>query len=230
MMFPYAYDWRVHFRPGALAWRTPYHLVGNVNPPWLYWLLHPLSLLRWEVGYALLLLASVLMLMAYMRSWKVLPVLLSYPSVVLLVEGQVDALVMASLVAPAVLCPAIAAMKPQGLLLAAVRRTRWPGLAMLCLVLALSLAVWGWWPSNIHRPCRGVSLWPWSVPLGAVALVLGLRRGSDALLCLASLALSPYFSPASMLPVVAAGIRETRRPWAWALIIASSWVYFFITR
>lgn len=63
-----AFDWRCFYRPAAIDWRDPYQAGGTFNAPWLYWLMHPLTLLRWPVDYAVLTICSLLALYLYVGS------------------------------------------------------------------------------------------------------------------------------------------------------------------
>lgn len=227
-------DWVRFLRPAALAWHSPY-VPGVYNPPWLFLLLHPLALLPERVGAGALMTLSLAIVAAYTGTpWKTLLVGLSAPMVSLFTVGQVDALMLLGLMAPAVVGMPILMTKPQGVFLALLRRIDGRSVLSVAVLLALSVLVWGrWWDhtldgSRVVGSRHSVSPFPFGIPAGILALWLGLRRRSDGLLCLASPCLAPYFQMSSMLPAVAALVREARSRAGALAILLLSWAYWFL--
>lgn len=202
------YDWMSFFRPAALNWQWPY---GSevFNPPWLFFLLHPLARLKPRVGHLSLVAISMIVITAYSRCPAgLLAVFLSAPFVVTVLEGQFDALVLTAFLLPLPLTLLAVAVKPQGLWLAGLRRGGWPAMLVLLVVVVLSSLIWPYWWDNFRAPCRGLGWWPWSIAPGLVLAVISWQSQSAAGLCLASLLLSPYWNWASLLPFIVLAARE----------------------
>lgn len=224
-------DWMRYLRPAALNWRQPY-LRGVYNPPWLFYILRPLALLPPRPGVALLIVLTFVIVCLYVRSpWKAFLVGVSAPMVALITVGQVDGLLVLGLAIPGGLGLPLLLTKPQGVFLAVLRRlNRWSLLVTVVFVTA-SLLVWGrWWPHLVQGQSvvgsrHNVSLFPYSVPVGVVLLLLGIRQRSDALLCVASLCFAPYFQMASALPAIAAMVKEDR--FVLGTFVAT-WAYFLL--
>jgi len=91
-------DLALFFRPASRAWlsgNNPYDVHGFVNPPWTLPLMLPFSLGPPRLGYVLLFLSSCAVLAGTVRAfrgdlWALLGVLISAPTVSLLVLGQID--------------------------------------------------------------------------------------------------------------------------------------------
>lgn len=229
-------DWVVSFRPSALAWRNPYHGL-TFNPPWLFLILHPIATLPPRVGAGILMFISFVIIALYVRSpLKIFFVALSAPMIVLLTLGNIDGLVILGLMFPYWMSLPFLMIKPQGVFLAAVKRLSFWSICFVIFFLLFSVFVWGlWWQdiSNLSTPVSAeynLSAFPYSVVPGLLLLVLGLRKNSDALLCFASLCFSPYFMITSLLPAVAASLRETRDKKIWFVIVIGSWIYYFMMK
>lgn len=229
-------DWMRYLRPAALNWRSPYQ--GSIfNPPWLFLILHPLALLPPRVGAGLLMFLSMVVVAVYVGSpRKTLVVACSAPMVALLTLGQVDALALLGLMIPHGLGLPVLLMKPQGVFLATVKRINGRSLVFTLVIIIASVMVWGFWWQDIRglgspiKALHNVSVFPYSVVVGSMLLYVGLKRNSDALLCLASLCFSPYFMITSMLPAVAATVRETDDKCWWAIAVLGSWLYLVVMK
>lgn len=224
-------DWHHNFRPAALNWQNPYFREARIfNPPWIFPVLYPLAVLPHPAGVSLLIVISVIAITKYTGSIKkTLLVAVSAPMAALLVLGQLDALLLFGLMIPYGLGLPILIAKPQGVFLTILPRlNRWSILIML-LVLVTSVFIWGEWWWNIigqrPNPKGNMSLFPYSIVLGIPLAFLGLKRKSDALLCVGSLCFAPYFMTHSLLPAVAAIIRETNNWRWWVAIVLGSWIY-----
>lgn len=229
-------DWVVSFRPSALTWQNPYHGL-TFNPPWLFLILHPIAALPPRIGAGILMLISFVIIALYVRSpVKTFLVALSAPMIVLLTLGNIDGLVILGLMLPYWMSLPFLMIKPQGVFLAAVQRLSFWSICFAIFFLLISVFVWGfWWQdiSSLSTPVNAeynLSAFPYSVVPGLLLLVLGLRKKSDALLCFASLCFSPYFMITSLLPAVAASLRETRDKRIWFGIVMGSWIYYFMMK
>lgn len=227
-------DWMTYFKPASLNWLSPYDIRGVYNPPWTFLILYPFAALSAPWGAAGLILISVIGIALYTRSpWKTMAVTTSAPFLLLLVVGQLDGLILYGLMAPYGLGLPIILIKPQGVFMTILRRiNRW-SLLVITLTVVISVLIWGfWWQNNLltgipDRP-HNVSLFPYTIIPGVVVAYLGLKRDSDAFLCLASLCFSPFFQTHSILPTVAAIIRETDDWRYWGAVVVGSWVYYLL--
>ena len=99
-------------------------------------------------------------------------------------------------------------------------------------VFMISILVWGFWPAQILRAglvpdeLRNASFFPYSLPLAPILIFFGIRKKSDALLCWATLCVSPFFQMHSMLPAIACTIHETKDWRIWALLSILSWLMY----
>jgi hypothetical protein len=220
------YDWQLFLRPAALNWQQPYR-PGVSNPPWLFFLLHPLARLKPRVGHLALVAIGMVVITAFSHCGaSLLAVFLSAPFMVVVLEGQIDALVLAAFLLPFPLALSIVTVKPQGLWLAGLRYGGWPALLGLLAIVLLSSVIWPHWWTSFRAPSRGLDWWPWSIAPGLVLAVVSWQRRSTAGLCLASLLLSPYWNWASLLPFVVLAAREARGlslfflpVFSWAMIL-----------
>ena len=229
-------DWMESFRPAAVDWQIPYR-PGVYNPPWLYIILHPFTWLDPRLGVGLLMVISLVIVVAYVGTpKKALVVACSAPLIVMVTLGQIDALILLGLMIPSEFGLLWLLMKPQGVFLAALRRIHLRSVVILVLFLGLSILLWGfWWQDLLHiRSLFGsnhnASFFPYTILFGLPPLYLGHKRKSDAMLCLASLCISPYFMITSMLPAVAAIVRESDDKRVWFVTVVGSWVYFFAAK
>ena len=89
-----ARDWREYYRPAALAGDIT-NVANVANPPYIQLLFRPLALLPMETGYVILLILYMICfrLIAHLspvNKWLIFP---SFPSLWMLVYGQIDAFV-----------------------------------------------------------------------------------------------------------------------------------------
>ena len=155
---PVGHEWSHTFRPAALRLIqgiSPYNdqgYLGYYNSPWLLLPIIPFALLPEQLGYAFFTLFGLLAFtfIAYrckVKSWFVIPILLSYPVTFCLYRGQVDWLVLLGITLP-----------PQfGLLLVLAKPQIGIGIAVYWLISAFRIVA----QSNsvdrhIHRMVEGV--------------------------------------------------------------------------
>lgn len=229
-------DWMEFLRPAATEWQAPFR-PGVFNPPWLFLILHPFTWLDPRLGAGLLVVISLLIVGAYVGTpKKALFVTCSAPLIVMVTLGQIDGLILLGLMIPGEIGLLWLLMKPQGVFLTALPRINLRSVTVVILVLILSILLWGfWWQDILHtrslfNGSQNASLFPYTILPGFLPLYLGLKRKSDALLCLASLCFSPYFMLTSMLPAVAAIVRESDDKRVWFVTVLGSWVYFFAAK
>ena len=166
----------------------------------------PEALLPERLGWALLCTASLAATIALVWRWakpnpgllRVLLALISPPVIMIVINGQIDALIVSAVIRPAEWWPLVVTIKPQtALALAlAVPRDRWVRAAVI-----LSLLLFGFWPRpllhsitahSVHLT-RGIQsvLWTLRLAIGAVLVAWGARQRDERVLIAASPLLSP---------------------------------------
>ena len=229
-------DWIDHFRPGALNLANPYADPENYAPPWLFVLLWPIAILPTWLGKGVLILATLAIVYRFTGDTeRFLWACASMPLFAVVIFGQVDAISLLALIVPPELALILIVAKPQGILLAGLKRLTWRSVAVLLAVGLISIIIWGPWfmqSLNVAGMGHNLSPFPWGLPVAALILWWQWRRGfdSDAALCLATLMTTPYFWGVSLLPVLCCFIKETDDRRLWALAVVASWVYGFVFR
>jgi len=229
-------DWTDHFRPGALNLADPYAIEDNYSPPWLFVLLWPIAILPTWLGKGVLILATLAIVRGFMGdNERFVWACATMPLFAIIVFGQVDAIALLALMAPPELALVLMAAKPQGVILAGIKRVNRRSVAALLAVFIASVIIWGPWFMNlldVTKMRHNLSVFPWGLPVAAFILWYQWKRGfeSDGLLCLATLMITPYFWHVSLLPVVCCFIKEEDDRFLWALVVVISWVYGFAFR
>lgn len=211
---PYGVDWRNVFRPASRALirlQSPFSISGYFNAPWAVILLIPLALLPESVGYALLVLLS-LAGFAYTahrlggKQLAVVAILLSPPVLHSLLNGNIDALTVIGFVLPPQIGLFFVLIKPQiGIAVAlywvieAWRTNKLTEIIRVfgpvAIVLLVSFLLFGLWPLQFEQEIDlwwNASLWPASIPVGLVLIVVAIRRRRMEFAMAASPCLSPY--------------------------------------
>ena len=203
------YDWRVVFRPAALATiegQNPYQVDQFMIAPWSLLLFVPLALLPERVGLAFLTVVGLLVyaLVAIRlgtRRAGLVAILLSPQVLQCLINGNIDWLALAGFVMPAQIGLFFLALKPQigaALMvywaLEAIREKRfWYTFFPFIVVLGISFTLFGFWPlsmANVSQE-QSVSMWPLSLPFGLVLLFAAIRRRRERL----AQGISPLIAP-----------------------------------
>jgi hypothetical protein len=224
-------DWAV-FRSAALrvAHGNP-HIYGVdfhpehpwnyffYNAPWLAVALTPVAVLPERVGWALLSTATLAGTIALVWRWakpkpgllKTLLALISPPVILIIVHGQIDALIVAAVWLPPEWWPLVLTAKPQTAiaLILGVPRDRWLRAAVILgTAVVLSLLLFGFWPrplahsvtdssANITRGAQSVA-WPLRLAIGAALAAWGARKRDERVLIAASPLLSSYVTVHSL--------------------------------
>ncbi|WP_119070347.1 glycosyltransferase 87 family protein [Aggregatilinea lenta] len=202
------------------------------NPPWLAVILAPLTLLPQKLGYAVLSAATMVASLALLHHWthghsgliKPVLVLLSPAAFYTLMHGQIDALMVATILLPAEWWLLAAITKPQvaiGIALG-IPRSLWIKALLLTMVVGLlSILLFGLWPLDLidqPAPFKAMThnlwlgLWPFQVPAGVALLVLGIQRKDERFLIAGSPLVSPYAAMSSMLG-----------PWIATITVLTDW-------
>jgi hypothetical protein len=211
---PYGVDWRNVFRPAAqavLRLESPFSVEGYFNAPWAVLPLIPLAILPESISYGLLVLLSMIgfAYTAYRlgaRPIVVVAVLLSPPVLHSLLNGNIDALAVLGFVLPPQIGLFFLLIKPQiGMAVAFywfIERWRQAGIrevvrifTPILFALILSFILFGLWPLQFEQEIDlwwNASLWPASIPVGLVLLVVAFRRRRMEYAMAASPCLSPY--------------------------------------
>lgn len=211
------------------------------NPPWLAAALIPATILPQKLGWAILCAATLGVGLLVLRRWaaspglvRVLAVLFSPPMFYILLHGQIDLLIVGTVLLPAWVWPIAAVTKPQvaiGLLFGVPRAAWLRALLFSGIVLGVSFLIWGFWPPALFAqatPFIGAShnlwagLWPFQVPLGVLLIVLGISRKDDRLLIAGSPFLSPYAALSTLIGPWIAAVTYLKS-WQVALVWAAWW-------
>lgn len=243
---PGGIDWETFVGAAQRVW-TGQPLYGELvsdhshfyNPPWVAVLLAPFAWLPFRLSWAMLAVASLVVMMALMRHWqgglvRTILVLLSPATIYILLHGEIDALALGGILLPQEWWVLVALTKPQvtiGLIFGVPRKKWLVSLAVTVAVLSISLLWFGNWPQTlITQPNSLVEqtwnlwayLWPWQVPAGVTLILLGITRCDERLLVAASPFLSPYATTSSLLgPWMATTLFLTE--WQATIVWASWW-------
>ncbi len=234
--------WAGMFRPAALtaaAGGNPYFATGGFfNPPWVLIPLLPLALLPVLSGQVALALGSAVGLFVAARrlgaSRLVSAAVMLLPQTVFMYGYiNLDWLAPIGLLLPPWLGLFFVLAKPQlgvGIavywLARAWRRGGLVGIALtfgpLTVAALLSVALYGPWflatnPGRLTAAGWSLTLWPWTVPLGLLLIVMAIRRRWPGLALFGGALLSPYMAYYSW-TAAALGLLGGRR---WALVLVA---------
>jgi hypothetical protein len=247
IFLPYGIDWSMYFRPAAramLSGESPFSVFGFYNPPWALLPLLPLALLPESLGRALLFLISFGSLILIIRRLGargplgMTAFLVSLPVAVGLFNGNIDWLVMLGFLFPPSIGMIFMCLKPQVgaavIFFWCVEAFRRGGIrevlrisAPLCILFAVSLLVYGWWPAEFstaldqRHGAFNYLTWPLSIPFGLAFLALSIKRRDIRWAMPASPCLMPHAMFHSWVVALAA---LARNPRAMAVASAASWL------
>ena len=217
---------------------TRYGMHVFANPPHVAFLLLPLAVLPERVGWAAVSALTLLALVALAYHWRfplttLIAALLSPFVLYLLLHGQIDALLMASVLLPRWTWVAAALGKPQavgGLALESLRDRRAWILLLALLLLAVAYRYWEAIDANAHlvnAPFNvWAGVWPLQVPAGLAILLTGWQKRDARLLLAASPLLVPYATIGSLLPMWIAACASLNR-WVILMTWIAIWVVLF---
>jgi hypothetical protein len=217
---------------------SPYMVAKFFSPPWVLLVVAPLAWLPTWVIKAVWLLASTCAFYAVARRYLDVPraiaFMLSYPVLHSILIGNLDWLVMLSLLTPPWASLLLCSLKPHiglGLIAKLLLEKHWRiAIPLLCVLLA-SFVLFGWWPAEWIGVPELTSAWnvasfPWLLPLGMALLSEGIAT-DDAPLCLAAAALMVPHVSISSLPVLMLPI--LRKRWGWVAVIAQ-WAIIIVIK
>lgn len=196
---PVAQDWYEVYKPAAIAMisgGTPYNTPGFYNPPWALIPLLPLMILPKGVDLTVFILIGLAAIgwTAYKlesNEFGIAAIILSMPTITLFWDANIDWLVVLGFALPPQIGLFFVTLKPQiGIGVAVywlVKTWTQGGWREIIKVFGpvtgatlISFAAYGLWPmvwKDAPRPGY-VGLWPWSIPVGLVLLVIALRKNS----------------------------------------------------
>lgn len=233
-------DWGIYYRA---AWRIltgvplydqPIGFGYYYNPPWVAAALIPLALLPERLGWALISCVTLGAITAVAMHWQVgrlkLALILTCPATIyLLLHGQLDAILLATVFLPGAMWATMAFAKPQvtiGFLLG-VPRSSWVRSGVIfAIVLAGSIAMFGNWmvqwiqmprPMTLQDHNLWLHLWPYQIPVGIALLVMGACRRDEKWLIAGSPLIFPYAAMSSLIG-----------PWLAGSTLLRSWQTFGI--
>ena len=210
---PYFGDWDSVYYP-VLFLDNPYDHKGFLNPPWVLFILYPLSLFSKHVAGALWMTISVVIVIYCARKlgsdWLGYFLIFTNPSFIrFLSSGQIDALILLGLVLTQFPWNILLlVIKPQVFGMAIflkLRTVKVIHLLIISTIVILTLAIFGNWFQHIfHNWQIGVNhnvsmdVFPYGIPIGIVFFLLA-RKNSDLIIgALSSFFFVPYVSPSSI--------------------------------
>lgn len=213
-ILPVGVDWRLAYRPAALAvleGKSPFSVEGFFNAPWAVLVHLPFALFPEEIGRAALFLVGygVYGLVAYRFGAKPLAFaafMISPPVVHGLLNSNIDWLAFLGFILPPQIGLFFVIIKPQvGIgvmvfwLYQAWNDGGWKQMirifSPLTFVLVVSFLLFGLWPLRFEQEISlwwNASLWPMSIPIGLVLLVSSIRHRDIRYAIPAGPCLSPY--------------------------------------
>lgn len=226
----------------AAGWPHPYRgspLEGGggeswygVFLPWAVPFFLPLVWVPSALATALVRVATLvaLYLLTGRVFWKSILLFLSAPAVVLLWQGNLDALVATGVLLPGAGALLLLAVKPQVAALAALpilRRDGWRHALLPALVILLATLLWPEWLSRVRLAGVAFGPWdwnlfPWGVPLGLALTGWAVRQRDPLLAAVATPLLSPFLPAYTLAPALALLFRR------WPAVAGLLWVVTWI--
>ena len=248
-------DWTQVYYPAARSFLNPYFEVTPerelyfYNPPWLAWILLPITVFPERVALALWMVLTILLTVWCVKKldggiFEVLLVLCSPAFVRLFIHAQIDIVVLLGftiLVTSTQIYTQgfgllLMAIKPQVLSLGVLihwlnlnRNDKVRILLPITAVTLISFLIYGFWPAelydirNLISRDPNVSIWPYGIPIGVILLGIAIKRKNVYWGALATFFFTPYLISHSLFAYTA--VLFTRLPKKWsALIFAILWV------
>lgn len=247
-------DWIKTFRPATLellSGRTPYAVRTFFMPPWALLPFVPFVWLPERLGGVILTNLGILAYVYLLYKLKARPAaalafLLSPAAIVGLHSGNIDWLVMLGFVLPPPIGLLLVMIKPQVGIAVAVYwlfigwkegkiKKVFQSFTPVVIAYLLSFAAYGFWLQKVDTLVEGsslrsymdINLWPVSIPLGLVLLVIALRQRNQFFAFMASPFLSPYVG-ANSYAVVILGL--ARYPLEAVAASAGLWIAMLVYR
>jgi hypothetical protein len=245
---PYGEDWEKYFLLGAqevLHGRSPYNIQGFANPPWALLLYIPLSFLPPMVGATIIAVLAFITYIYLARKFcadaiSTTAILLSPFLYYDLQFGNINWLVMLGLAFPPQIGLFFILLKPQvGIAIAIFwlyQSWKTKGIREVIRVFlpvtiafGLSFLIFGMWPLKalyLIDQTTNTSLWPQSIPIGLVLVVLSLQKLDIRYAMIASPFLSPYLTIYSWI-VTLYGLLPSRI--LVLVAVLGSWIWIVLT-
>lgn len=243
MPIPPGYDWTFAYRPAALALlsgHSPYAITTErfANTPWGLFPLIPLAILPTEWGRLLLILISLAAFAFVAYKLGATPItmiafLLSPFVFRCLWYGQIDWIPLLGLLMPPWLGLFFIAVKPQvcglvaiywlveALKAKSVIRTFVP----ITIATLVSFALFGFWPARAMEFGQTNLLWPWTLMLSIVLLIVSLAWKDKTMAVAASPFASPYAQVHSFVGIL---LPFMRHQWLMVGAIIALWIVEFV--
>jgi hypothetical protein len=248
LYLPELIDWERTYRPATIlliSGHSPYDIKSFLNPPWALIPLIPIAFLPSKIGGGILFAISLSAIIYVAVRMGATPIsligfLISFPVLFLLLFGQIDWLILLGILMPPQIGLFFVLVKPQaGLAIAifwlfeafhkgGIRRVLIE-FSPVVIMFGLSTIIYGFWflntPSELFTAKYNFSLWPLSIPIGAVLLINALRNRKKEISIMSSPFLSPYVAPHSWACALVAIL-----PMQWEAVAASigSWIMFYM--
>ena len=239
-------DWQI-FQTAALRilhGENPYR-IGNSftlfsNPPWLALLVSPLSLLPIRWGWSLLVVIGLILAIFLAKKLnldmvKLICLILSPPFLYTLIHGQIDVIVVCSILLPREWWIIAGLTKPQtiiGLAFGALRSNYLRTAVITVAFLLGSLVLFGLWPLDLVNVPKTyawsthniwLGLWPFQVPVGVAIALRGIEQKKDSILLAASPFFLPYATTGNLLGLWLATCMQLSK-WQVLIILITWWL------
>ena len=235
-------DWSTAFYVAAETPFEPYQVPLYNYPPWLALILAPFSFFSLRFSQALnafaaLYFVSLLVVRSKGTVFSLIITFTSFPFFALLGNASVDWVVAAGFVFASVWAVPLVLAKPQtGFLVLFIWFKRSTNKKQFLLAgflfFLVTLLIWGLWPLDAWRNIQEISVmkrvnssfFPWSIPVGLYLLYYAWKNDDELAAVGATLCVSPYFAPQSLIvgfAILAARYRKV------ALVVSILlWIYW----
>lgn len=247
-------DWSIFCR----AWRmwsgggNPYLVPGFFSPPWLLILPALFGWMPMGAGGAIMVILNVfgLGLAAWQQKlslWDTLSLFASFPFLAACVYGNIDGLVIGSVLWPAWGALPVLALKPHltigamvVLAVRSIKARRWIDFVPLGGLMAISLVLFGFWPVTWWGAGRfsaaygfnvAGSAWPYLFVVGAAIFVEAVRTDDPILGLAAGAFLSPHLTGNALIGVwFVAAVRMRKTRYAFVVACLVFWMIYLLSR
>ncbi len=251
-------DWTQVYYPAARSFLDPYFAITPerelyfFNPPWMTWILLPLTLFPSRIALAFWVVITILLTVWCVRRlngglYEIILVLCSPAFFRLFVHAQIDVVVLLGftilVTSPHIYLQGLGlvlmAIKPQILSFGALvhwlnlgRKDKLRILFPILVVTLISFLIYGFWPLELYNLLNlisqnaNVSIWPYGLPIGIVLLAIAIKQRNVYLGGLATYFFTPYLISHSLFAYTAVLFTQIPKKWS-TLIFILLWAVAF---
>lgn len=244
---PMAVDWHKIYKPtttALLQGKSPFSIANYTNAPWTLIPFIPLVLLPENLGRGIIAVACLISILLVARKFGAKPIgmlalLLSPPSVMLIMDGNIDWLALLGFILPPQIGLLFIAIKPQiglGVVVYWLFHSYRKGgikeilrvFAPVTMAFAISFILYGFWPlqfKDVLGWSGNASLWPVCIPVGLVLLYRSVKMRNINQAIAASPFLTPYLLLHSYVGLLISFCQETAEL---VIAVAGLWLVVLI--